>query len=96
MSRRVVGRSNRLCLARFLPNPPHMSRSNTSTDPLIEILSLCEQALTELHTRNGAAPNQDRSHKLSHLRKGKRANITHRLVLIPGGLSVAQRRDKDR
>jgi hypothetical protein len=69
-----------------------MSRSNTSTDALIEILSLCEQALTELNPHDEAAPSHDRSDKSSHLRKRKRANITHGLLLIPGGLSITNRR----
>jgi len=69
-----------------------MNGSSTGTDALIEILSLCEQALTELGPDAETAPRIIRADNSRHFRRYRRAKIANRLLLIPGGLSTAARR----
>ena len=73
-----------------------MGRSNRSTDALIEIISLCEQALIELTPEGEAVSEAARTDKLRHFRRHQRAKMMHRLLLVPGGLSMAKRRVTDR
>jgi hypothetical protein len=68
-----------------------MGRPSTSTDVLIEILSLCEQALTSLHPHDESDKPVVQSDKTNHPRYRKRAKLGPCLVLIPGGLSTAHR-----
>lgn len=65
-----------------------MARSSTSTGALIEILSLCEQALKSLHSDNASVPSAQESDKPSLAQPAKRSNVGRRLVLIRGGLST--------
>jgi hypothetical protein len=68
-----------------------MGRSNTSTDALVELLSLCEQTLTALQPDSDRDTSVAQSDKANHSRYGKRASIGPRLVLISGGLSMINR-----
>jgi hypothetical protein len=68
-----------------------MGRSSTGTDVLIEILNLCEQALTSLHSHDQGDKAVAPSDKTIHSRFRKRAKLGPRLVLIPGGLSNVNR-----
>ena len=61
----------------------------TPTDALVEILSLCEQTLTALNPDHDRDIPVAQSNKASQFTLGK--NRGRRLVLIPGGLSTANR-----
>jgi len=67
-----------------------MSRTNTSTDALIEILSFCEQALTALDPHKAGVAALSQSNKSCHTNL-KHTGPAHRLHLIPGGLSLPNR-----
>lgn len=69
-----------------------MARTGTSTDPLLEILSLCEQALTGLNCGREDVPTSAQSDNLIQLRPVRRANVARRLILINGGRSSPKRR----
>lgn len=73
-----------------------MARTGTSTDPLLEILSLCEQALTDLNCARVEAPESVQPDNLIHSPPGRRANVVRRLILIQGGLSTPSRRTRAR
>jgi hypothetical protein len=73
-----------------------MARSSTSTGALIEILSLCEQALKSLHSDNASVPSARESDKTSLGQPAKRSNVGRRLVLIRGGLSIVNRNGTSR
>jgi hypothetical protein len=68
-----------------------MARSSTSAGALIEILSLCEQALKSLHSDNESVSSARQPDKTSLAQPGKRSNVGRRLVLIRGGLSIVNR-----
>jgi len=68
-----------------------MSRTNTSTDALLEILTFCEQALTALDPLKAGVGVLSQSNKTCHSWQGKRSNLAHHLQLIPGGLSLPTR-----
>jgi len=73
-----------------------MARTSNSSDALLEILSLCEQALTGLNPQNEAVPNRNPSDKSNHFRNQRRAKLAHQLRLIQGGLSTSKHRLTDR
>lgn len=63
-----------------------MARVNTGADALIEILDLCEQALTTLCPGEDHPSNRPASDKTSQARQQMHTNVARRLVLIQGGL----------
>jgi hypothetical protein len=62
-----------------------MGRGNTGADALIEILELCEQALTAVCLSEDATTQQQPVDKSSQSRPQKRTNLARRLILVQGG-----------
>jgi hypothetical protein len=70
-----------------------MGRSTGSAGALIEILNLCAETLTSLHSdQDAAAAQPDTGHALA----GKSTKTGRHLVVIQGGLSAANRRAASR
>jgi hypothetical protein len=82
-------------LARILPSLRDMSRSTGSAGALIEILNLCAETLTSLHSDHDIAAATQPDHT-GVARAGKNTHAGPRLVLIQGGLSTANRGDASR
>jgi hypothetical protein len=82
-------------LARILPLPKSMGRSTGSAGALIEILNLCAETLTSLHSDQDIAANAAQP-GAGHAPTGKNMNTGRHLVVIQGGLSAASRRAASR
>ena len=68
-----------------------MGLSSTGADALFEIISLCEQALTELAPESNGLQGGLGADKPRSLRRRGSTNMARHLSLIPGGLSVTTR-----
>lgn len=64
-----------------------MGRISTSADPLIEILDLCEQALTAVSLSDDGFLQRRQSDNATQLRPQKRAIVAPHLILVQGGLA---------
>jgi predicted component of type VI protein secretion system len=73
--------------ARFLPIDALMRQASSSVEALIEILDLCEQALTAVHNCDERLIPEPLADKYRQSLQNTRVKLDRNFVLIRGGLA---------
>ena len=73
--------------ARFLPIDSLMGQASSSVEALIELLDLCEQALTAVRSCGERLIPEPMADKYRHSRHNTRVKLDRNFVLIRGGLA---------